>query len=164
MKIIKNFLSKDKFQNIKDNITSDFFPWFYKGNNTEIEGGYFCHSFYHGNQINSTMNHECTKDIYEILKPTALIEVRANLFFSSFFNNKKARWHIDYNHGNFTSILYLNTTEGGTEFKINNKIKFIKAEENKMVIFKCDTLHRPILSPNIEKRYIMNFNYFADKL
>ena len=77
---------------------------------------------------------------------------------SSLFNNKKAEWHTDYNHNNWTSILYLNTTNGGTEFKDN--VNFVKAEENKMVIFKCDTLHRPLLSNGFEKRYILNFNYF----
>tara|TARA_R100001015_G_C4632446_1_gene195993 strand:- start:903 stop:1382 length:480 start_codon:yes stop_codon:yes gene_type:complete len=159
MKIIKNFLPQNKFIKVKELITGDYFPWFYK-DNTEIKGGYFCHSFFYNNQINSTLNYECTQDIYKILKPTALIEARANLFFSLLFNNKKAQWHTDYNYNNWTSILYLNTTDGGTEFKINNKIKPIKAEENKMIIFKCNTLHRPILTSSFEKRYIINFNYF----
>ena len=157
MKIIKNFLPQDKFIKVKELITGDYFPWFYKSD-TEIDGGYFCHSLFHNNQINSTLNYDCTKDIYEILKPISLIEVRANLFFSSLFNNKKAEWHTDYNHNNWTSILYLNTTNGGTEFKDN--VNFVKAEENKMVIFKCNTLHRPLLSNGFEKRNILNFNYF----
>ncbi len=162
MKLIKDFLPKKNFLEIQKHITSDYFPWFYKGD-TEIEKGYFSHSFYNDNQVNSGLNNECTEDIYKILKPVALIQVRANLFLSSLFNNEKAGWHIDYDYGNYTAILYLNTTDGGTEFKINNKIEFVKAEENKIVIFKCNTLHRPILSPDVEKRYIININYFADE-
>ncbi len=161
-KIFKDFLPKSKFVKIQKHITSDYFPWYYRGD-TEIEKGYFTHSFYNDNQVNSGLNNECTKDIYEILKPVALIQVRANLFLSSLFNNKKSEWHTDYDYNNYTAILYLNTMDGGTEFKINNKIEFVKAEENKIVIFKCNTLHRSILSPDVEKRYIININYFADE-
>ena len=55
MKIIKNFLPQDKFIKVKELITGDYFPWFYKSD-TEIDGGYFCHSLFHNNQINSTLN------------------------------------------------------------------------------------------------------------
>ena len=82
--------------------------------------------------------------------------------FSSLFYNKKSRWHVDYDYGNYTAILYLNTTEGGTEIKNDDKIDFVKAEENKMVIMKSFVEHRAILSPDTEKRYILNFNYFSE--
>jgi hypothetical protein len=58
-----------------------------------------------------------------------------------------------------TAILYLNTCNGGTELKIKEKIKFIKAEENKIVIFPSKTLHRAVTSTDADKRYIINFNY-----
>ena len=161
---IKNFLPEDKFKRIQKIITSDYFPWYQKNGDeyskSEIEEGFLSHSFFSFNKVDSVYSDQFMGDIYQILKPKALIQVRANLFFSSFFNNKKAKWHMDYKYNNYTAIFYINTTEGGTEFKINNKIKFIKAEENKIVIFNSNTLHRPFLSPTREKRYIININYF----
>jgi sulfur transfer complex TusBCD TusB component (DsrH family) len=59
-----------------------------------------------------------------------------------------------------TAILYLKTTDGGTELKINNEIKFIKDEENKMLIFDSDVQHRGIVSKDSDFRYLINFNYF----
>jgi len=158
-KIIKNFLDKDKFTKVKNIITDKDFPWYYKSNN-EVEAGYFSHSLFHDNEITSTFNKILTEDIYKKLKPIAVIQARANLLLSSLFYNKKSKWHTDYNHNNFTAIYYLNTADGGTEVKDNDEIKFIKAEENKLLVMKGYTLHRALLSINVEKRYILNFNYF----
>jgi hypothetical protein len=160
--IIENLLPKDIFLDIKNFVMDQEFPWFYRGINTEIEGGYFSHSLFNNHKVNSNAHERLTKEIYEIINPTALIEVRANLMFSSLFYNKKSRWHVDYDYGNYTAILYLNTTEGGTEIKNGDKIDFVKAEENKMVIMKSFVEHRAILSPDTEKRYILNFNYFSE--
>ena len=161
-KIIENVLDKEKFNNIKNIVTDKVnFPWYYKGDN-EIEGGFFSHSLFNNNEVNSTFNNILTRDIYKILNPIAVIQARANLILSSLFYNKKSKWHVDYNSNNLTAILYLNTTEGGTEIKINEEIKFIKAEENKLLVMDCNILHRALLSPDTEKRYILNFNYFEN--
>ena len=61
-----------------------------------------------------------------------------------------------------TAILYLNTCNGGTEIKIDNKIEFIKAEENKILIFDSDIEHRGLVSTDADFRYILNFNYFEN--
>ena len=158
-KVIKNFLDKDKFIKIKDIVTGEDFPWFHKSNN-EIEGGYFSHALFHNNDVNSTFNKILTSDIYEVLNPVAVIGARANLLLSSLFCGRKSKWHTDYDNNNFTAIYYLNSTDGGTEVKDNNDIKFIKAEENKLLVMKGHVLHRALPSPDVEKRYILNFNYF----
>lgn len=44
--------------------------------------------------------------------------------------------------------------------KINNKIKFIKAVENKILIFDNNILHRAITSIKSPIRYIININYY----
>jgi len=162
-KIIKNFLDKEKFEKVKNTIVHKEFPWRLIDKDTEVEGGYFTHSLFYNCKVNSDYNFYITNDIYEILKPAAIIQARVNLTFSSLFNNKPSKWHIDYDFGNYTSIFYLNDTEGGTEVKINDKIHFIKAEENKMLIMKGNVYHRGLLSPDVEKRYIINFNYFGEK-
>lgn len=161
--ITDNFLDKESFNKLQKIIFDKEFSWFFRGTDTEIEGGYFTHSFFNDNAINCKFYYECMNDIFAKLDPKALIQVRANLMFSSLFYNKKSKWHIDYDYGNFTSILYLNTTEGGTEIDDDGTVKLVKAEANKLLTMKSNVKHRAILSPDVERRYIINLNYFKDK-
>ena len=135
-KEIENFLDTDKFIKIKDTIINENFPWYYKSDN-EVEGGYFSHALFHDNEVTSTFNKILTSDIYKVLNPVAVIGARANLLLSSLFCGKKSEWHTDY----------------------DNNIKFIKAKENKLLVMKGHLLHRALPS-SVEKRYILNFNYF----
>jgi len=40
------------------------------------------------------------------------------------------------------------------------RIKFIKAEENKILIFDSNIQHSGTVSKDVDFRYIINFNYF----
>ena len=104
--------------------------------------GYFTHSFYNDNRINCDTYFKYIIPILNKLNSKAVIEVRSNLTPSVFFKNKYSDFHIDNNFNCKTAILYLNNCDGGTEFKINNKIKFIKSEENKIVIFDSNIVTR----------------------
>ena len=163
MQIIKNFLEKNFFQDLQKLITESEFAWFQR--KTMVTGttnnlGYFTHSFYNNNQINCDTYFKYIIPILNKLNSKAVIEVRANLTPSVFFKEKNCNFHTDNSFNCKTAILYLNTCDGGTEFKINNKIKFIKSEENKIVIFNSNIEHRATTSQNEDFRYILNFNYF----
>ncbi len=163
MQIIKNFLEKNFFQDLQKLITESEFAWFQR--KTMVTGttnnlGYFTHSFYNNNQINCDTYFKYIIPILNKLNSKAIIEVRANLTPSVFFKEKNCNFHTDNSFNCKTAILYLNTCDGGTEFKINNKIKFIKSEENKIVIFNSNIEHRATTSQNEDFRYILNFNYF----
>ena len=81
------------------------------------------------------------------------------MFISKLF--EKSDFHIDYKDTKSkTAIFYLNTCDGGTEIKINDKVKFIKAVENKILIFNTNTLHRAMTSIKSPIRYIINLNYY----
>ena len=97
--------------------------------------------------------------ILKKLHAEAPIQIRANMSISELF--KTSGWHRDYDFKCKTAILYLNDCDGGTELKINNKIIFIKADANKMLIFDTPILHRAITSKEEPIRYIINFNYFT---
>ena len=56
--------------------------------------------------------------------------------------------------------MYLNTCDGGTDIEVDNECIFVQAEENKIVIFDSDLLHRGVVSNNSDFRWIINFNYF----
>jgi len=163
MNSINNFLDIEFFNNLKTFIMESEFSWFQR--KTMVVGttdnlGYFTHSFYNNNKINCDAYFQYIIPILKKLNSKAVVEVRANLAPSCFFKKDACAFHIDNSYKCKTAILYLNTCDGGTEFKINDEIKFIKAEENKIVIFNSDIQHRGTNSTNVDFRYILNFNYF----
>jgi len=159
MKVIKNFLPQDQFKEIKDIILNDDFPWRIRNSMTDTDKNiYFTYGFFNNYEIYSELYRPHIIPILKKLNVIAPIQIRANLILNKIFN--KSGWHIDYKYDSTTAILYLTTCNGGTEFKINNEIKFIQAEENKIVIFPAKTQHRGCTSTDAERRYIINFNYF----
>jgi len=159
MKEIKNFLPIEQFKKLRNLILNLDFPWRIRESMTsEDKNIYFTYSFFNENRVTSELYDEYIIPILKKLKCNALIQIRANMFLSKIFN--RSGWHADYNLNNTTAILYLNNCNGGTELNIKEKIKFIKAEENKLLIFPGKTLHRVCTSTDVDKRYIININYF----
>ena len=159
MNIIKNFLPENQFKEIKDKILNNDFPWRIRNSMTDTDKNiYFTYSFFNDYEITSELYRPHILPILKKLNILAPIQIRTNLILNKLFD--KSGWHVDYNYDSTTAILYLNTCNGGTEFKINNEIKFVNAEENKIVIFPAKTEHRGCTSTDSERRYIINFNYF----
>jgi hypothetical protein len=159
MNIIKNFLSENQFKEIKNKILNNDFPWRIRNSMTDTDKNiYFTYSFFNDYEITSELYRPHILPILKKLNILAPIQIRTNLILNKLFD--KSGWHVDYNYDSTTAILYLNTCNGGTEFKINNEIKFVNAEENKIVIFPAKTEHRGCTSTDSERRYIINFNYF----
>jgi|TARA_R100001530_G_C4259509_1_gene140106 hypothetical protein len=164
-KIIKNFLDSQLFNKIKFLVMDTEFPWRKRDGMTPHKNDkmYFNHCFYNNMKETAGAYEPIIIPILNELNAVAPVQVRANMFISELF--EKCDWHRDYNFNCKSAILYLNDCDGGTELKINNKINFIKAEENKIVVFDAPVLHRAITSKKVPIRYIVNFNYFtADKL
>jgi hypothetical protein len=159
MKIIKNFLPLNEFKTIQNLIFDLDFPWRIRNYMSPVDKNiYFTYSFFNNFTSTSDLYPKYIVPILKKLNCLAPIQVRTNLFLNKTFD--KSGWHTDYEYDSSTAILYLNTCNGGTEFKIKNKIKFVNAEENKIVIFPAKTEHRACNSTDAEKRYIININYF----
>jgi len=159
MKEIKNFLTKEDFTKLYNLVTDLEFPWRIRNKMTPNDTNcYFTYSFYNDFQHTSEYYFNYIVPILKKLNCKAPIQIRSNMVINKLF--EKSGWHTDYPYDSTTAILYLNTCNGGTEFKINNKVKFINAEENKIVIFRSNTEHRACTSTDNDKRYIINFNYF----
>jgi hypothetical protein len=161
MIVIKNFLPLNEFKAIQNLILNSEFPWRIRNQMTPDDNTfspYFTYNFYNDFIHGSEYYYNYIIPILKKLNCLAPIQIRANMLINKLF--KKGGWHTDYQHNSNTAILYLNTCNGGTELKIKNKIKFIIAEENKIVIFPTKTEHRACSSTDFEKRYIINFNYF----
>jgi hypothetical protein len=163
VKIVKDFLEKDFFNDLKNLVIESEFAWFQRKTMVSASTdnlGYFTHSFYNNNKINCNTYFKYILPILDKLNSKAVIEVRANLCPSVFFKEDKCAFHIDNNFNCKTAILYLNTCDGGTEFKIKDKITFVKSEENKIAVFDSNIEHRAITSKDSDFRYILNLNYF----
>ena len=160
--IHKNFLAPDSFEKIKDLIMNEEFPWRRRDRMARIgdkDGMYFTYCFYNSFMPQSEFYEPYIIPILKKLQAKAPIQIRSNMFISTMF--KASNWHRDYDFKCKTAILYLKDCDGGTELKINNKIIFIKADSNKILVFDTPILHRAITSKKEPIRYIINFNYFS---
>ena len=159
--IHKKFLVPDSFEKIKDLIMNKDFPWRRRDHMAHVgdkDGMYFTYCFYNTMNSKSEFYEPYIIPILKKLQATAPIQIRSNMFISAMF--KTSNWHRDYDFKCKTAILYLNDCDGGTELKINNKIIFIKADPNKMLVFDTSVLHRALTSKKEPIRYVINFNYF----
>lgn len=162
MKIIDNFLNKDLYLQIKQTLFSDHIAWFSKTGTVEGKTkdiNWFAHCLYNNFKPDSDV-FNFMPEFIEKLNVASIIEIRANLSLKT-EKDLKTTWHTDYNYKNSkTSIFYFNTDSTGTCFKINNKEKIIKAKENRMVVFDSNTQHCALLNNKIDKRIVINFNYY----
>ena len=156
----KKFLAPDVFEKIKNLVMDQDFPWRRRDHMTPNPNDkmYFTYCFYNYMKSFSEFYEPYIIPILKKLQAEAPIQVRANLIISELF--KTSHWHRDYSFECKTAILYLNDCDGGTNLKIDNKIIFIKADANKMLVFDTPILHRALTSKKEPVRYIINFNYF----
>ena len=163
MKVVKNFLEQSFFEKLKSIICHEDFAWRYRKQMTSFISDknkeFFVHSFFNDNKINSEYYYSYIIPILKKLNCKAVIEVRANLNLQK-DKNTKSCFHTDYDLPATTAILYINTNNGGTDIKIKNKIKFIKSEENKIVMFPTKTLHRACVQSDTKQRFAINLNYY----
>ena len=156
-------MGRGSYKGVTCLILESEFSWFQRKQMVENENydlGYFSHSFFNKDKINCIHFNNYILPILNKLNVKKIIEVRANLSPSCFYKNKNSAFHIDNNLNCKTAIFYLNNCDGGTQLKIDNKIEFVKAEENKMLIFNSYIEHSGTISKNVDFRYIINFNYF----
>jgi hypothetical protein len=166
MKIIDNFLEKNDFLDFQKEIFSDKIPWYFKDKQytdelkSKNDEGYYCCCFYnYGEPDFKDLNNYLFK-IYKKLDVKSLIQVRANATHK-IKNTKELNFHTDYNYEHsLTAIYYLNTNDGGTVLKINNKQTLVNSVENRMVIFKSTTPHSIKPHTDVNRRIVININYF----
>jgi hypothetical protein len=160
MKIINNFLNKDQFKIIQDNIFCTYFPWYLQNGILSKEDGHrqFVHNFYNDTDYVNSSYFELLKPILQKLKIKALLRIKANLLIKT---NKiiEHGFHCDFKYkGATTAIFYMNTNNGYTKFKKNNTV--INSEENKLIYFNNKMEHTGSTCTDKDFRIVINFNYF----
>jgi hypothetical protein len=159
IKQIKNVLTNEQATKIKENFVNHNFPWYLtQGIVYKKDKNYqFTHNFYDKHLLKSNCI-DLINPIIEILKPSAIIRIKANLIVK----NNKIIEHglhkdIPYAKNYKTAIYYVNTNNGYTKFKNEKKIY---SEENKLIIFDGNNEHTGTTCTDQDYRIVINFNYF----
>ena len=161
--IIDNFLNQEKFNPIADLIVNNF-QWKYDNfvdYADDKDKFQFTHSFYKDFEIVSPF-HETLKPIWDRIRPREIYRVKANLLTRTpqivenrfHTDNPEISGVIPYT----TSIFYLNTNNGYTEFEDGTKVESVA---NRFVSFPMDMKHRGTSCTDVKTRVVINFNYLT---
>ena len=86
---------------------------------------------------------------YRIFRVKANLTVRTN-------EHEPSGFHVDGFDNSLTSIYYINTCNGYTEFKTGEKVKSVS---NRMIIFDSELEHQGVTCTDNKRRVLINFNY-----
>ena len=164
-KIIDNFLERELFLKLKNQVEDIEFPWrrrFFSSPGCKTDKGYFTHSVYSDFKmsINSPLYEAIVIPVLYKLKAKAVIQARINMFINEFLFEKYLTYHRDHTFDCKTAILNITNCNGGTQLKINNDEITIESKENRVLIFDTVIEHRTIRPSNSSIRHILNINYF----
>ncbi len=159
IKITDNFLNKDNFQMLQD--------WYFKQCTWKTfdivngEGLQFVHE-HHPVKFFNTLK---MLGLTELLNISNILRAKCNITFRK--NSQEIlenEWHTDF--PNFTddtiqtSILYINSNNGGTAFKTG---EFIKSKSNRLVAFPLSEVHAGVHTTDADFRCVLNVNYKKNK-
>ena len=162
MKIIDNFLPEYQFKQLQSIILGLEFSWYW--NDTILfpyEDSYdpkdyqFVHMIFNGDDGGIRSEYYSFCDILQQrLGVKKLHRIKMNLTPRTFFH-RKGGYHNDY-FDVTTSIFYMNTCNGWTEFKKGGKVKRVA---NRMGIFDSNLEHQGVSCTDEKRRVVINFNY-----
>ena len=173
MKVVDNFLPQNEFEQIKSVLEGSDIPWYWN-EQTIPENRYYddtpqlCHTFISWDEDGVVI----ISPFFNIFKSTgcllklsvhSIVKFKANLNYQT-LENHVGGFHTDFQeeqkNGVTTSILYINTNNGGTQFEDGTRVKSIA---NRMVTFDCSTKHAPVSCTDKKRRIVVNFNYYKSK-
>ena len=159
--IIKDNIIKEEDADYIESIFSGFyFPYFINQivPPKNVKDYQMTHIFFDENKVTSDF-FNILKPILDYLKPKALVRIKTNLNHQQ-ENINIHGYHIDYNYKNLkTAVYYVNTNNGFTIFKKDNKK--VNSKKNRIVIFNSDEQHSGTNCTDKPFRITINFNYYA---
>jgi hypothetical protein len=180
MEIINNFLEKNTFRTLRDVISAPDFDWHFSPGNDKLDEeksspGLFTH-IVHGEGVPFGHSSSCFRLLFCSLLESArfpgmdgvsvhFTRIRLNLN-CKFPEPCKYHYHLDMSLGNdsaqwTTSILYINTNNGYTEFEDGT---IVESVANRLVAFPANIQHRGVSQTDEETRILINFNYLSGEL
>lgn len=164
IKIYKNVLDKQTYENIYGQITSSDIAWFKVRILDEKNQHQFIHKLYFENNVTSTY-FETFIPLYDKLDIKVFSRVKLNCNWKQPKNEQLGGLHYDFlwNENPVenvnVAIFYLNTTNGSTLIEENNKLVEIKCEANSLVVFPNTYKHTGTSHTDEPFRYVLNLNY-----
>lgn len=161
IKIYENFLEKNSFNTLFNEMCNENFPWYFNDKITsnfkknDLENFQFVHVFYKQFSINSSYFH-ILDDLIKKINPASILKIKANL---NPYTSKKytSDFHIDQNFVSAkTAVFYLNSNNGETIFKNDTSIL---SKENTLVTFDSNILHAGTSCTDQKFKCLININY-----
>lgn len=160
MKIIKNYLDKKYFEELKKTIFNNNFPFYYSDvvadqkDSKKLTDFFFGHIIYE--HLTPKSNHfPIFVPLLTQLQVKALIRIKVNMYTRT-EKIIKHNMHTDYKFDHKGAILSLNECNGGTWIED----KFIESQENQMVLFNPSKPHCSTSCTNDHVRVNIICNYF----
>ena len=155
--VIDNFLNENNFDEIFNIVSSNNFPWYTVdrlNENADNDNDFqLIHTIIHEGRPNS----DFTNIIDIACSPMPNINIyraRINLFTKTHIS-KNYGFHKDMDNAK-TLLLYLENSNGYTEFKDGKKIK---SKKNRAVLFNSDYLHQTVSQTDVKFRRNININF-----
>ena len=164
IKVVDNFLDTNDFNQIKENMFGDNFPWYYNDVITNDQDSnnklYFIHNFFKDLTVTdapgiSSSHFYLLKGIIKKINCKSILRIKANLHLN--INKKQINQpHVDYPFVHKGCILYINDNNGCTYFGKES----VKPKANRIVFFDPSKEHASSLCTDEKRRVNINFNYF----
>ena len=97
--------------------------------------------------------------VFDVIENNTFMKFRKidRILWNWYHQGSNMKFHEDDFRDNKFSIIYnLHDNDGGTEFKINDEIKFYKSEESKALLFPSKIEHRGIAPKKDLNRFALN--------
>ncbi len=166
VKVYDDFLTKEEYIPIYQYFLDNTIPWYWMDGIIEQGDGLvqFVNMCYAKDTIINPVMYDMLMPIFNNIKPMALHRIKANLTLSKHLQDVDSQkmLHVDspycHNCGNMnTGIYYVNSNDGGTLFEDGTKIESVA---NRFVVFPCNMKHAGVPASNVNRRIVINFNWF----
>lgn len=171
--VIDNFLDNHVFQQIKTEMYSDNFPWYYnptksRGNGQDDIDHKANQQMFHiiygmNNMLNEqqSLSMPLIMPILQKLKPLTLLRIKANLQFGT-EELYQSPFHLDSHEVPagvkfYTCVFYLNTNNGLTVFEDTDET--VESKANRIVIFDGTRRHAGTTCTDEKTRMVINLNF-----
>ena len=171
-----NFLAEEEFVALRNIIINQNFPWYFTPKprkelfrddfDSEFDPGTFNHIVYEDNTPTSPLYESHFLSILAQLDCAILTRIRitfASLIFPKPFRAERHQDIVDLKEAIAakwtSSILYMNTNNGYTEFETGKKVESV---ENRLVTFPSEIHHCGISQTDEQTRILINFGYLRN--
>ena len=161
IQVIDNFLPESIFKKIQSELMGNSFPWYYYQQilldhpESDSKKYQFVHQFYKEESQEKSFSFSIIEPLIIKLNVKKIIRIKSNLT-PRHFEHRNSGYHIDGCVCPLTSIFYINTNNGWTEFRKGDRVD---CKENRILIFDSNLEHTAVTCTDENVRVVVNLNY-----